>query len=137
MANLLVHKSLELLGFESSSKQEKKKRKQTKYNGTLDLIPAKHRITSHDEIDVNTVLRKRSINIYQAMKKLQEKQDPTEDNVRKLLLLSSSHINSETADKLINRTVKLGLKKQEKKKAPETTAFTEEDFKKFEQEYCE
>jgi len=45
MSNSLVHKSLELLGYEKDLQKKlkrKKKRKDIRYKGVLDLIPTKH-----------------------------------------------------------------------------------------------
>ncbi|KZC13481.1 PREDICTED: active regulator of SIRT1-like [Dufourea novaeangliae] len=140
MSNSLVRKGLELLGYEKNIKQEKKKRKHIKYKGTLDLIPTKHRILSkNDKTDLGTVLgRSSKVTIYETKKRLAAQEDPTNENVQRLLMLSSNHIDSNTTDKLLNRAVKKRyIPKKEKPKEPEVTAFTEEDFKMFEQEYVD
>ncbi|XP_012229412.1 active regulator of SIRT1-like [Linepithema humile] len=143
MSNLLVHKSLELLGYEKDLHKEhkkKKKRKNIKYKGVLDLIPAKHRITSkNDKTDLGTILgRSSKTTVYETQKRIATQQDPTDENVQRLLLLSNNRINPETASKLLHRAVKKKYSPQEEKpKEPEKTVFTEEDFKKFEQEYLE
>ncbi|XP_012274230.1 active regulator of SIRT1 [Orussus abietinus] len=134
MSNSLVRKSLEILNYEKDLKQGKKKKERSK--STLDLIPAKHRTVSRRKADTTAVLRRSSkITVHEAKKQLCSKTDPIEENVQRLLLLSSGHLDTETFDKHINRAVKQYVPKKEKPAVPETTAFTEEDFKKFEQEY--
>ncbi|XP_078041612.1 active regulator of SIRT1 [Augochlora pura] len=140
MSNSLVRKGLELLGYEKSLKQEKKKRKHTKYKGTLDLIPSKHRVLSkNDKTDLGTILgRSSKVTVYETKKKLASEKDPTDKNVERLLMLSTNRIDTNIAEKILDRAIKKKyIPKKEKSKEPETTAFTEEDFKKFEQEYVD
>lgn len=137
MSNSLVHKSLELLSYEKEQKK-RKKRKDTRYKGVLDLIPTKHRIISkYEKTAVDTVLARSSkTTVYETQKCIAAQRNPTDENVKRLLLLSKNRLNSETANKLLHRAVrKRYSQQQEKPKEPEQTAFTEEDFKKFEQEY--
>ncbi|EZA60535.1 hypothetical protein X777_14561 [Ooceraea biroi] len=118
--------------------KRKKKCKNIKYKGVLDLIPAKHRINSaSDNIDISTILSKSSKTVYETQKHIAAQQDPTDDNIKRLLSLSSYSLKPETASNLLQRAVRERYKKKEKKKEPEETIFTEEDFKKFEQEYQE
>lgn len=140
MSNSLVRKGLELLDYEKTIKREKKKRKHANYKGALDLIPAKHRILSgSDKSDLGTILgRSSKVTVYETQKKLATQEDPTAENVQRLLMLSKNHIDQNTINKLIDRAVKKRyIPKPQKPKEPETTAFTEEDFKKFEQEYVD
>lgn len=46
------------------------------------------------------VNRSSRLTIYEAKKRLDAKTDPTEGNIKKLLLLGNSRIDSETADKV-------------------------------------
>lgn len=143
MSKLLVHKSLELLGYDKDLHKEqkkKKKRKSMKYKGALDLIPAKHRIISkNDKTDLGTILKRSSkTTVYETQKRIATQQDPTDENVQRLLLLSSNRIKPKTVNNLLRRAVKKKyIPQQQKPKEPEETAFTEEDFKKFEQEYVD
>ncbi|XP_033350753.1 active regulator of SIRT1-like [Bombus vosnesenskii] len=140
MSNSLVRKGLDLLGYEKSVKQEKKKRKHVKYKGSLDLIPPKHRIFSkNDKTDLGTILgRSSKVTVYETQKKLAAKVDPTDENVQRLLLLSTNRIDPNTTNKLLSRALrKRYIPKEKKPKEPEATAFTEEDFKKFEKEYVD
>ncbi|XP_018303446.1 active regulator of SIRT1 [Mycetomoellerius zeteki] len=142
MSNSLVHKSLELLGYEEDLQREqrkKKKRKDIRYKGALDLIPTKHRIISkNDKTDLDTILgRSSKTTVYETQKRLATQKDPTDENVQRLLLLSSNRIDAKTANNLLQRAVGKRYIQQEKPKKSEETAFTEEDFKNFEQEYVE
>ncbi|OAD52588.1 Active regulator of SIRT1 [Eufriesea mexicana] len=140
MSNLLVRKGLELLGYEKNVKQEKRKKKHTKYKGTLDLIPPKHRILSkNDKTDLGTILgRSSKVTVYETQKKLAVQEDPTDENVQRLLMLSNNCIDPDTTNKLLNRAVKKRYIPEAKKlKKPETTVFSDEDFKKFEKEYVD
>lgn len=142
MSNSLVHKSLELLGYEKDLQKEQRKKKKHKdigYKGALDLIPTKHRIISdNDKTDLHTILgRSNKTTVYETQKRLATQKDPTDENVQRLLLLSSNRINPGTANNLLQRAVGKRYIQQEKSKESEKTAFTEEDFKNFEQEYVE
>lgn len=140
MSNSLVRKGLELMGCEKSIKQERKKRKHIKYKGTLDLIPPKHRILSkNDKTDLGTIFgRSSKITVYETQKKLAAQKDSTDKNIQKLLILSNNRIDPNTTNKLLERALKKKYIPEVKKpKESETTAFTEEDFKKFEKEYMD
>ncbi|XP_017875023.1 active regulator of SIRT1-like [Ceratina calcarata] len=139
MSNSLVRKSLELLGYEKRVKEGKKNRKQIKYKGTLDLIPPKHRIISkNDKTDLLTILgRSGRTTVYEAQKRLSLCENRTDENARKLLMLSKKCIEPKTANKLLERAVRKKHIPKPKKKKEEATAFTEEDFKKFEAEYVD
>ncbi|XP_012346116.1 active regulator of SIRT1 [Apis florea] len=140
MSNSLVRKGLELMGCEKSIKQERKKRKHIKYKGTLDLIPPKHRILSkNDKTDLGTILgRSSKVTVYETQKKLAAQKDSTDTNIQRLLILSNNRLDPNTTNKLLERALKKKYIPEVKKpKEPETTVFTEEDFKKFEKEYMD
>ncbi|XP_076383942.1 uncharacterized protein LOC143258751 [Megalopta genalis] len=140
MSDSLVNKGLELLGYERTLNQEKKKQNHTKYQDTLDLISSKHKIISrNNKIDLATIFkRSRKVSIYETKKKLASEKDLTDKNVERLLMLSKNRINTNVTVKLLDRAVKKKcIPKKEEPKEPETTEFTEEDFMKFEQEYVD
>ncbi|XP_020278745.1 uncharacterized protein LOC109852211 [Pseudomyrmex gracilis] len=143
MSTSLVYKSLELSGFEKDShkaQKRKKKRKNIKYEGVWDLIPPKHRIFSkNDETDPDIPLgRSSKITVYETQKHLASQEDPTEKNVQLLLSLCNNRLDPKTTSTLLHRAVgRRYARQQEKPKESEATAFTEEDFRKFEQEYTE
>ncbi|XP_055592462.1 uncharacterized protein LOC129744107 [Uranotaenia lowii] len=77
--------------------------------------------------------------VVEARKRLQNRKDNTEDNIRKLLLLSSAKIGDEASAKMIKRaqTGRYVVKATEflpKKEKSKESAFTEDDFKMFEEE---
>ncbi|XP_043678247.1 active regulator of SIRT1-like isoform X2 [Vespula pensylvanica] len=136
MSNSLVRKSLELSGYDDM-KKEKKKKKHNGYKGTLELIPTKYRIiTSKEKTNINNILgRSNKVTVYEAKKRLETKKDLIEENIQNLLLLSNNCLDQHT---VLKRAVKKRYIPKEKKKAKqESTVFTEEDFKKFEQEYVD
>ncbi|KAL2738160.1 active regulator of SIRT1-like isoform X1 [Vespula maculifrons] len=119
---------------------EKKKKKHNGYKGTLELIPTKYRIiTSKEKTNINNILdRSNKVTVYEAKKRLETKKDLMEENIQNLLLLSSNCLDQHTVNKVLKRAVKKRYIPKEKKKAKqESTVFTEEDFKKFEQEYVD
>lgn len=137
MSNSLVRKSLELSGYEDIRKNKKKKR-HNGYKGALELIPVKHRIISPKEkTNINAVLGRLSkATVYEVKKQLESKQDSTEETVQNLLLLSSNRIDRTTVDKVLKRAGKIAPEEKKDVKE-ESTVFTEEDFKKFEEEYID
>ncbi|XP_014215705.1 active regulator of SIRT1 [Copidosoma floridanum] len=142
MSNALVRKSLELLGYETAINKGTSKKKKNKSSGVIDLIPTNHRILSKNKKKGSSYVLKRTskTTVYQVKQQLKSKIDPTEDNVQRLLLLGSNKLDPETTDKIFSRAVKKPYKsktKEEKLKEEEEnrTAFNEEDFKKFEEEY--
>ncbi|XP_015188085.1 PREDICTED: active regulator of SIRT1-like [Polistes dominula] len=144
MPNSLVRKSLELSGYNDFNKEKKKKKnKHNGYKGTLELIPAKHRIiSSKEKTNINNIFGwSKKVNIYEAKKQLKSKKDLTEENVQNLLLLSSNRLDKHMVDKVLKRAVDKRFAKKpkmkKKKKKQESTVFTEEDFKKFEEEYID
>ncbi|XP_014471232.1 PREDICTED: active regulator of SIRT1-like [Dinoponera quadriceps] len=147
MSKSLLRKSLKLFaepnesGLHPGKKQKKKKRKDALYAGALELIPAKYRFTSkEDKAAINAILgRSNRVTVEEVKKHLASQKDPTEENVQQLLSLKTNQLSSEMSNKLLQRAVKKQMKRKEKSKdklnKPKETAFTEEDFKKFEQEY--
>ncbi|XP_074111579.1 uncharacterized protein LOC141535518 [Cotesia typhae] len=134
MSNSLLRASLEIINTGDDVKLDKKKKK--KANDILGLIPANHRINKKIKKDSSVFTHNRKVTINEARKKLADKKDLTEENIEKLLHLSSFSVNREVATKLIERAVsKRAVVEKEKIKEEEATAFTEEDFAKFEEEF--
>ncbi|XP_043288056.1 active regulator of SIRT1-like [Venturia canescens] len=140
MSKSLVRTSLELFGYENDLTKDTKKRRRKRSEGALDLIPVNHRIVLKNNKKETVKLHRtggpsfrevegrRSLNV-----------DSTEKNIERLLLLSGQKINQETSEKLMRRAAKKSYESaaQNKSETEESTAFTEEDFKKFEEEYHE
>ncbi|KAH0549385.1 uncharacterized protein LOC123261597 [Cotesia glomerata] len=134
MSNSLVRASLEIINIGDNVKLDKKKKKKT--NDILGLIPANHRVNKKNKKDSSVFTHNRKVTINEARKKLADKKDLTEENIEKLLHLSSFSVNTEVITKLIERAVsKRAVVEKEKPKEEEATAFTEEDFAKFEEEF--
>ncbi|XP_032664458.1 active regulator of SIRT1-like [Odontomachus brunneus] len=145
MSKSLVHKSLEYDEIDLRPNTDKKKKKKkhpakdTLYKGVLDLIPARHRFTSEEDKAVLSTILGRSgrVTVYEVQKRLATQKDPTEENVQRLLSLKTNQLKSEMSNKLLQRAVKKKYIKKQEKPKEEATAFTEEDFKMFEQEHIE
>ncbi|KAF7991338.1 hypothetical protein HCN44_002900 [Aphidius gifuensis] len=136
MSASLVYASLDLVDADNNLNKDKKK-KSCKSRGALDLIPLNHRLTNNKKGKKSIIQRSSKINVHEAKKQIQQYKDPTNDNVQRLLLLSSSKINPDVSDKIIERALKRRIIKKEVKKVEEEvkTVFTEEDFQNFEAEY--
>ncbi|XP_008555892.1 uncharacterized protein LOC103577146 [Microplitis demolitor] len=134
MTKSLVRASLELININDDIKKDKKKKK--KSGDISNLIPANHRVSKKNKSGSIIFTHNRKLTVHEARKKLADKKDPTEDNIEKLLLLSNYSVDSDTAAKLFERAVKKRpVLEAEKPKEEEPTAFTEEDFAKFEAEF--
>ncbi|EFN82406.1 hypothetical protein EAI_01549, partial [Harpegnathos saltator] len=120
-------------------KKKKRKKQDSLYTGTFELIPPRHRFTTEEEkaAVIRMLGRSNRLTPQEAKKRLAAQKDRTEENVQRLLSLKTNQLNSNMSNKLLQRAVKNRIKKQEKPKESEKTAFTEEDFKKFEQEHIE
>ncbi|KAK0090728.1 hypothetical protein PV325_006287 [Microctonus aethiopoides] len=129
--------SLELVDLETDVKHEKKKKNRSK--NVLHSVSNNTRIVKNKKRELPIVCREfhSKISKQTDMKKgLTQKKNLTETNVQRLLLLSSNHIDSNTADKLFDRAVKrLPASLNKEREEEEKTAFTEEDFQNFAKEY--
>ncbi|XP_015126159.1 uncharacterized protein LOC107047825 [Diachasma alloeum] len=129
MSYSLVRASLDLVEYETDVNPDKKKKKNKRQNGILDLIPAHQRLRQKGKTARSHKIDQNS------RKSLKNPEKSVQDNVQRLLSLSSRKLDGETAEKLFNRAVKQPLKPKEKPQEKQTTAFTEEDFAKFAAEY--
>ncbi|EDS34261.1 conserved hypothetical protein [Culex quinquefasciatus] len=121
-----------------------KKRKPDAPLATPDLMPQHHKIIKYvgkrGKKEARELLRRpESLTVGEARKRLQNRRNHTEENVQKLLLLSSAEIGREASAKMIKRAqtgryvVKADEFLEKKKKEP-ASAFTEEDFDNFAKE---
>ncbi|KAK0180482.1 hypothetical protein PV327_006119 [Microctonus hyperodae] len=136
MSISLNRMSLELIDLETDVKQEKKKKNRSK--NVLHLMLNNTRIIKNKKKESPIIYRQfhSKINKHTDIEKqLTQKKNLTEANVHRLLLLSSNHIDSNTADKLFERAVKRVPAPPNKECEEEKTAFTEEDFQNFAKEY--
>ncbi|XP_055643624.1 uncharacterized protein LOC129779890 [Toxorhynchites rutilus septentrionalis] len=145
MSKSLAKKALALVEeglLDSSKKSGPVKDKQQKGNGS-ELIPQHHKMVrsvgkkGHKE-SKEVLRRPKNLSVIEARKRIQNRKDNTEDNIRKLLLLSSANISNETSAKLFKRaqTGRYVVKADDifEKEETEESVFNEEDFKNFEQE---
>ncbi|XP_026465554.1 active regulator of SIRT1-like [Ctenocephalides felis] len=119
MSASLVHKSLQVLKGENNlSKEPKSKNIKKKRKKNKQIADNTKKITLADIQSTTT-----------------NSKDKFEDNLKKLQLLSSRKLDSETAEKVFERAVKNTKFVEETQPEPEGTVFTEEDFINFEKEY--
>ncbi|XP_055548658.1 active regulator of SIRT1-like [Wyeomyia smithii] len=145
MSKSLVRKALALAeeGLECSS-NKKTTKQSTAVKDTSDLMPQHHKSVRHvgkkGSKVPKDVLKKRigKLTVVEARKQLQNRTDNTDDNIRKLLLLSSANIGRQGNAKLVKRaqTGRYVVKAKEivPKQKAEKSVFSEEDFRKFEEE---
>uniref|UniRef100_A0A6M2DIU7 Putative active regulator of sirt1-like copidosoma floridanum n=1 Tax=Xenopsylla cheopis TaxID=163159 RepID=A0A6M2DIU7_XENCH len=119
MSASLVHKSLQILKSDTVLSQDKKSNE------------VKKRKKNNKKAGNST----KKITLKQLQQTVEDEKHKLEANLHKLQLLSSRKLDSETAEKVFKRTVKNSKPKEEEIVDTEGTAFTEEDFFKFEQEY--
>ncbi|KAK4877293.1 hypothetical protein RN001_009799 [Aquatica leii] len=121
MSASIVRKSLEIVDsdFSSKGKSSKKSKKNKKQN---EILPSQRKVTV-------TEIRKKS----------KTKDQRLRENLAKLKLIKkicTIDLDKNVTRKIIKRGVtKKPVHIKEKSKKPKKTAFTEEDFAKFEQEY--
>ncbi|XP_029708605.1 uncharacterized protein LOC115255033 [Aedes albopictus] len=146
MSKSLVKKALALVeeGLSDSKKKSETSTGKKRKSDDSDIMPRHHKMVRYvgkkGRKEATDVLRRRpeSLTVMEARKRIQNRKDNTEDNVRRLLLLSSANIGEETGAKLVKRaqTGRYVVTADEfmDKKGNKESAFDEEDFEKFEQE---
>lgn len=121
MSVSLVKKSLDLVSTHDSSVQKKKK-------NLKPIKKAKQPDGKSNAVKVVERIREKS--------KQENSQDKIESNVQRLLRLSQTEtLHKKLENKLIDKITKSKTKKECDKKKKQQSAFTEEDFAKFEKEY--
>ncbi|EAT43867.1 AAEL004726-PA [Aedes aegypti] len=148
MSKSLVKKALALVeeGLSDAGKKSATSKDKKRKSDDSDIMPRHHKMVRYvgkkGHKEAKDVLRRsESLTVMEARKRIQNRKDNTEDNVRKLLLLSSADIGEEAGAKLVKRaqTGRYVVKADEflDKKESKESVFDEEDFKKFEQElFC-
>ncbi|XP_062551769.1 uncharacterized protein LOC134217030 [Armigeres subalbatus] len=147
MSKSLVKKALALVeeGLTDSKKSESTKDKKRKPDNS-DIMPRHHKMVRYvgkrgHKKATDVLRRPETLTVVEARKRINNRKDNTEDNVRKLLLLSSAKIGEEAGAKLVKRaqTGRYVVKADEflSKKDTSKSVFDEEDFRKFEEElFC-
>lgn len=133
MSSALLRRSLAICDptIEESRKEKSKRNKKIK--------ELQARVT---KLNKNEIIKSdRKISVQEARQKLQQKKQILEHNL-KLIKLSKKarkvNLNQEITEKIIERAVtRKPISNKPPEKKEEQTAFTEEDFKKFEAEYLD
>ncbi|XP_065085702.1 uncharacterized protein LOC135707748 [Ochlerotatus camptorhynchus] len=148
MSKSLVKKALALVeeGLSDSLKKKETSKDNKRKSEESDIMPRHHKMVRYvgkkGRKEAKDVLRRAdALTVMEVRKRIQNRKDNTEDNVRKLLLLSSADIGEEAGAKLVKRaqTGRYVVKADEfrDKKDTSKSVFDEEDFEKFEQElFC-
>lgn len=133
MSSALLRKSLALCDpdLEQSNNLKSKRSKKDK--------KLKARVTKLDKKQVITSNRK--VSVIEAREKLKAKEKILQDNLARIKLLKKKcavKLDKDIADKVIERALtRKPITPKIEEKPEESTAFTEEDFKKFEEEYVD
>ena len=135
MSSSLVRQSLELVESELDDRTQSL-RKTRKNDSRKGLKSKKKGVKGHHSRVLGDDRSEAALQVERAKRTSSSKQDRTTENLKSLLRLSSSKsVDFMKAQEIFDKTVK--RRKIIDNTAPETTssAFTEEDFKKFEEEY--
>lgn len=89
-------------------------------------------------IKITGKVEKQTLTVDQAKQNMKNKKDKTDDNLKKLLLMSSIKLDQDITDKLIRKAQNgHNFEIQEVSDDKEESIFTEEDFRNFEKElFC-
>ncbi|XP_053696470.1 uncharacterized protein LOC128743821 [Sabethes cyaneus] len=137
MSKTLARKALALAeeGLELSSK---KKSVQSSNSKDSDLTTLHKKPIKHGDKWKSKPKRVERLTVVEARKQLRNVKDSTDENIKKLLLLSSANIGHQATGKLVKRaqTGRYVVKAKElvPKKNKKESVFSEEDFAKFEEE---
>ncbi|XP_077297528.1 uncharacterized protein LOC143919185 isoform X2 [Arctopsyche grandis] len=137
MSSSLLRRSLQLADAEPRHSGRKKDKKS---KGVFDIIPDHHRTVK--SVGAGGKIEKRKIyNVSESSSRTRQSKKASsesivEENLKKLGILGSHSIDSNIANKLVKRAQRgRAVIEIEEEKPEEGTAFTEEDFQKFEREY--
>ncbi|KAJ3664404.1 hypothetical protein Zmor_008579 [Zophobas morio] len=144
MSSALVQKALQIVD-PDFHKQSKGKTHQSTKN-VFGLIPEKQKITKNiirkghkEKVGVLSISKK--LTVTEARKLIKSKDEILKENLKKLKQIQGActiELDKETTEKILERAVtKRPVKAKKKTKKAQKTAFTEEDFKNFEEEYLD
>jgi len=135
MSSSLVRKSLELV--ESELDNRAQPLKQTRKNELLkNLKVRKKKYQSQTKRVLGDVRSEAALQVELARRISSVKQDRTSENLKNLVLLSSSNsVDFKKAHKIFEQTVRKSRITDETAPESSSSVFTEEDFRKFEEEY--
>ncbi|KAL3271432.1 hypothetical protein HHI36_021918 [Cryptolaemus montrouzieri] len=127
MSSSIVKQALEIVDRDDLRQQRYRQKKEKK---AKDVLAAKHLKDLHGS---------KKLTISELRKTFTPKEEIYEKNLKKLALLrkiTTVQIDEEIRNQIIERSVtKRPITSKSKKKKDKQTVFTEEDFKKFEEEY--
>ncbi|RZB40501.1 hypothetical protein BDFB_005743 [Asbolus verrucosus] len=142
MSSALVQKALEIVDPEFNKGSKGKKSKQSK--NVFNLMPENHKITTTinrkgRKEKISLVATSKKLTVTEAKKNLKSEKTILKNNLKKLREIrkaSTIELDKKITEQIIERAVtKRPVKAKPKSKKIQKTAFTDEDFKKFEEEY--
>jgi hypothetical protein len=142
MSAALVQKALEVVDpdFNKYSKGKKPKNAESVFH----LMPESQKITKNitrkgRKEKVGVLATSKKLTVLEAKKNFKSKDEILRENLKKVKEIRKAcriELDKETTEKIIERAVtRKPVKAKKKTKKAQKTAFTEEDFKKFEEEY--
>ncbi|XP_975978.3 active regulator of SIRT1 [Tribolium castaneum] len=143
MSSALVQKALEIVD-PDFRKQAKVKKSKNNTKDVFNLIPDKLKITKNisrkgRKEKTGVLSTSKKLTVLEAKKTFKSKDEILKENLKKLKEIKNVctiELDKETTEKIIQRAVtRRPVKEKKKRKKTQTTVFTEEDFKKFEEEY--
>ncbi|EFA00824.1 hypothetical protein TcasGA2_TC003712 [Tribolium castaneum] len=143
MSSALVQKGLEIVD-PDFRKQAKVKKSKNNTKDVFNLIPDELKITKNisrkgRKEKTGVLSTSKKLTVLEAKKTFKSKDEILKENLKKLKEIKNVctiELDKETTEKIIQRAVtRRPVKEKKKRKKAQTTVFTEEDFKKFEEEY--
>ncbi|KAJ8924564.1 hypothetical protein NQ315_000713 [Exocentrus adspersus] len=141
MSASLVRKGLEIVESAHDTGYKRNKRKKEVFQ----LVPenqkviAKNRQKGGKVETVNLLSHKNKVNVTDIRKKIKTKDQILKDNLKKLKLIKKASrisLDKDIIHQIIERAVtRRPVTKKKQQEKDKKTVFTEEDFKKFEEEY--
>ncbi|XP_073822017.1 uncharacterized protein [Musca autumnalis] len=125
MSLKLLKQSVDIVESELQEPKSKKNKK---------VSVKKHDASSRVKVEENQFKQYKK-NIQDVRSELKTKDKKSEENIKRLLALSMNTINIKDAEKIVQRAHKGRYVKKIIPKVEQESIFTEEDFRKFEEEY--
>ncbi|XP_056632498.1 active regulator of SIRT1-like [Diorhabda sublineata] len=138
MSASLVRKGLQIV-----DPQYDKPNKRKKKSDVFTLAPQNHKLIKKvqkqgKEFKINLLSTEKKLTVTEARKNNKSKEQLLEENLRKLKRIKKAsrvQLDKNLVKQIIDRAVNKRPIRKIKPKTEKKTAFTEEDFKKFEEEY--
>ncbi|XP_034249510.1 active regulator of SIRT1-like [Thrips palmi] len=134
MSSTLVKKALELFETDADSKSQPPKKSQQ--NESRKDLKARKRALKRSDRVLGDVKSKAALQVDVARRISSGNKDRTNENLKALMALGSvKPVDFKKAEKIFNQTVKRKRPVDDTAPPAEPSMFSEEDFKKFEEEY--